>query len=82
MNIMPKNYVPHRRRRRRRRQPEVVGLFGLPTQKGMEEVMVKKMDGSVDTLKEHVTKQLRVPMLLVSVASLGVILYLVTRRRD
>jgi hypothetical protein len=57
--------------------PQMVGLFGLPTQKDMEKVMVTKVTTATDDLKTHITKELKTPMLLVSVASLAIIFYLV-----
>lgn len=58
---------------------EVVGLFGLPTQKGMEQVMVKRMGSATTDLKTHVSRELKTPMLLVSVASLAVLFYVLTK---
>jgi hypothetical protein len=56
--------------------PKMVGLFGLPTEEGMK----KKMASAADDLKAHVTSELRVPKLLVSVAAVAFILWLWERR--
>lgn len=60
---------------------EIVGLFGLPTQKGMEDVMKKRMSGATDDLKDHITKQLKTPLILVSVASVVLIAYLIMKKK-
>lgn len=59
--------------------PTMVGLFGLPTQKKMEAAMTTKMTNATEDLKSHVKKELRLPMLLVSAASIAVLLYLASK---
>jgi hypothetical protein len=54
----------------------MVGLFGLPTEEGMK----KKMASAADDLKAHVSRELAVPKILVSVTCVALILWLWERR--